>query len=121
MIGCPQCEMSRRSAVRAGLAGLGAITGGVLASGALSNSAAAEATQPHASGGPIDFHTHMFDPDLPNLITGAMTSTHVAAWLEGMKSPEVQIAHMDRYGVGSHVVGYSNATHGITWGMPRMT
>ncbi|WP_254621101.1 amidohydrolase family protein [Sphingomonas sp. CL5.1] len=95
---------------------MGAITGGVLASGALSNSAAAEATQPHASGGPIDFHTHMFDPDLPNLITGAMTSTHVAAWLEGMKSPEVQIAHMDRYGVGSHVVGYSNATHGITWG-----
>lgn len=118
MLGCPQCAMARRAFLgRGALAVSGLIAGG---SAMLSAAAAAKPadTSRASSGtlGPIDFHTHMMDPDLPNLITGAMTSEHVADWLKAMASPEIHVAHMDRYGVGSHVVGYSNATQGISWG-----
>lgn len=115
MPGCPQCMMSRRSIVRSAVA---ALAGSVLASGPAPALAVAGKVAGRTDALPIDFHTHMFDPDLPNLITGAMTSTHVDAWLHAMKSPKVHVDHMDRYGVGSHVVGYSNATHGISWGDP---
>ena len=70
---------------------------------------------------PIDFHTHMFDPDLPNLFKAAQSdlqTKHAGAWIAAMQSPDAHIRHMDRHGIGSHVVGYSNAIHGISWGTP---
>lgn len=112
MFGCLRCALSRRTM----MGGLAAAFGAAAAAPAR---AAGEAVRPaadSATGRAIDFHTHMFDPALPNLITPAMTSTHVDAWLKAMQSPEEHVRHMDRQGIASHVVGYSNATHGISWG-----
>lgn len=99
-----------------------AFLGGALAATGLAMAAPARPApvpaQP-ALRGAIDFHTHMFDPDLPNLFAAApgdLQTRHAAAWLDAMRSPAAHVAHMDRYGIQSHVVGYSNAIHGISWG-----
>lgn len=104
MIGCNQCRMARRSFLSGGMIALA----GLAAGGAMARS-------PRA-GQIVDFHAHMYDPDLPNILPPTMASTHNDAWLNGMRSPDIHIAHMDRCGVDAHVVGYSNAVHGISWG-----
>ncbi|WP_409740064.1 amidohydrolase family protein [Sphingopyxis alaskensis] len=122
MLGCPKCAMARRSFLGTGalaMSGLLAGGGAILSASAQAKPGdagrAAERASPGTLG-PIDFHTHMMDPDLPNLITGSLMTEHIAAWLKAMGSPDVHLEHMDRYGVGSHVVGFSNATQGISWG-----
>lgn len=109
MFGCLRCALSRRAM----MGGFAAAAAGAALGPKVR---AATGGKEDVAGKAIDFHTHMFDPALPNLITGAMTSTHVDSWLKAMRSPDEHILHMDRYGIGSHVVGYSNATHGISWG-----
>ncbi|ABQ68672.1 amidohydrolase 2 [Rhizorhabdus wittichii RW1] len=111
MMSCPRCRMARRSFLKAAAGGAAAALAAGLPGSAL---LAAGGT-----AGAIDFHTHMIDPDLPNLITGQMVSTDLAAWMQGFASPDVHVAHMDKYGVQAHVVGHSNATQGISWGDAR--
>jgi aminocarboxymuconate-semialdehyde decarboxylase len=64
----------------------------------------------------IDFHTHVLDPALPFVDHRAIATDHLDAWREAMRSPAAHIGHMDKFGIGAHVVGLANAEHGISWG-----
>jgi len=103
MIGCMQCTLARRSFLQ-----LGAMT--------LAASAAGPALAQSARAGIIDFHTHMITPDLPVNLLPSMRSLKLEQWLQAMREPRLHIEHMERVGVGSHVVSFGNATQGISWG-----
>jgi len=108
MIGCLACRLARRSFL------------GLAAAGLASSALGAERTAPRRAaclgGRVIDFHAHMMEPSLPSLVPAQLNTPHLEAWYRQMKSPTEQIAHMDACGVDAHVVGYSNATQGLSWG-----
>lgn len=129
MYGCRQCTISKRSFLTAGalaLIGAGLPRHAVAAPGsgspAAMSGAAAQDSSPgdadKAVGGGriVDFHTHLYDETLPSIIPLSMDATHGQAWLNAMRSPALHVEHMDRCGVDAHVISYSNAVHGISWG-----
>jgi aminocarboxymuconate-semialdehyde decarboxylase len=125
MVGCLQCRMSRRSFIASG-----AFVTSITAVGGVGASAAAyggggppRADSSHdasvglpAQDGMIDFHTHLFDEEMPTLVDPAAFGVNGAVWLAAMRSPKIHIEHMDRTGLRAHVIGVAHAVHGISWG-----
>lgn len=113
---CPRCMSASRSFLRASALAMS----GRRRSPSIATTAGDKPARTGASGTAgkiIDFHTHMSDASLPNILpVSKNNSAHTDAWLEAMRSPTLHVEHMDRRGIDVHVVGYSNAVHGISWG-----
>jgi aminocarboxymuconate-semialdehyde decarboxylase len=67
----------------------------------------------------IDFHTHILDPEMPFVDHRTIATEHLDTWRAAMRSPTAHIDHMDKHGIGAHVISLANAEHGISWGDAR--